>query len=147
MPLPGKGDPERHLQEAKERFILLRRVGVESAYLADQKRRVDFSLLLENGALTTNRLIAVVQSLPAGSLPRRGFFAEMHFQEESHGEKDSSWRVRPSTVRSLVLAQSKIDGLERSVPRISSTTQGEVVRHCAVRRAVDIAFFLGVWLR
>jgi hypothetical protein len=145
MPFPGKGDLQGRLFEARERFIVLRRLGVESLYLADQARRVDSSLLLEVGAITTNRLIALAEALSDGSLTRQGFFALMHSQVESHRERDATWWTRASGVKPLALAQSKIDSLERS--EFHADAEGGTVPLYAVGCAVYIAFFLEAWWR
>ena len=78
IPPSGKGDLQERLFEVKERFVILRRVAVESAYLAHQGRRVDSSLLLEIGALTTSRLVALLQAFPDGRMTRQDFFDQMH---------------------------------------------------------------------
>jgi len=70
---PCRGDVSRQLFSAIERFSLLRRLGVESVWVAHQGRRVDSSLLLEVGALTTNRLIAVAEALADRSFTRQSF--------------------------------------------------------------------------
>ena len=146
LPLPSRGEAGLHLFEAKERFVLLRRLGVECVCLARQGRDVDFSLLLEIGALTTNRLIVLAEVLPGGCFSRQSFFDRMVHQVESHREMDATWSSRTSGVQALIAAQHKVDCLERSA---LVTNEGETpqARRSAVDCAVYIGFFLEAWRR
>lgn len=147
-PLPAREDHESHFFEVKERFMILRRLGVESLCLAHQARRVDSFLLLEIGALTTNRLIALLEALPTGRISRKGFFDLMRFEVEFHREKDATWKERTRGLKSLIVAQSKLDRLERSVPLAATAERNPgTIRRCAVGCAVYIAFFLEAWRR
>jgi hypothetical protein len=147
IPLPCLGDVGLHLFGVKERFGLLRRLGVESVWLAQQGRRTDSSLLLEIGSLTTNRLIALGEALPMGSFPRQDFFKLMHSQVEAHREMDQSWGARSSGVQALIAAQSKIDSLERAAPLATLEAEVSLARCLAADCGVYIAFFLEAWWR
>ena len=147
IPTSGRGDLQGRLFEVKERFTILRRLGVESECLSHQGRRVDSSLLFEIGALTTNRLIALLQALPAGRMTRRDFFDQMHSEMEASREKDAPLWARTRALQSLAAAQSKIDRLERSIPRVTAEDELDTVRRCAVGCAVSIALFLEAWWR
>ena len=143
-PPSGKGDLQGRLFEVKERFVILRRVAVESAYLAHQGRRVDSSLLLEIGALTTNRLIALLQAFPDGRMTRQDFLDQMHSEMGAYRENNSTQGVRMKALQSLAVAQSQIDRLERSI-QVAAEIDLDSVRHCAVGCAVSIALFLEAW--
>jgi hypothetical protein len=147
LPQPCTGEAGLHLFGVRERFVLLRRLGVESVWLAHDGRPVDASLLLELGALTTNRLIALAEALAAGSFDRRSFFALMGSQVEGHREMDGSWHARSRGVQSLIAAQRKIDLLERSALLALGTDEIGEARRCAADCAVYIAFFLEAWER
>ena len=140
--MSAKGDPRSHLFEVKERFILLRRLGIESVYLAREGRRVDSSLLLEMGALTTNRLLALVQALPAVRLTRRSFFNRMHSGLEPYRRAVSTQPGRG--VGALAVAQVRLDRLECLVPRLAA--EAVHVQSCAVECAIGISLFLEAWL-
>lgn len=142
LPPPCRGDVSRQLFAATERFSLLRRLGVESVWVAHQGRRVDSSLLLEVGALTTNRLIAVAEALADRSFTRQSFFNLMHSQVDSHREMDGTWPARTSGVRSLVAAQKKFGLLEWTVSRAAGLEAMAAVRREAADCAVYISFFL-----
>lgn len=143
-PPSGKGDLQGRLFEVKERFMILRRLAVESAYLAHQGRRVDTSLLLEIGALTTNRLVALLQAFPDGRMTRQDFFDQMHSEMGTYQESDVSLGVRMRGLQSLAMAQSQIDHLERSI-QVAAEIDLDSVRHCAVGCAASIALFLEAW--
>ena len=127
--------------------MVLRRLGVESVYLAHQGQRVDLSLLLEIGAITTSRLIALLRAHPASRLTRQEFFKRMRSEVEAHREKDATWRVQPSGLQWLAVAQSKIDRLEHAIPRADAEDDLDAIRGCAVGCAVSIALFLESWWR
>ncbi len=146
IPSPGKGDLQGRLFEVKERFVLLRRIAVESAYLAHQGRRVDSSLLLEIGALTTNRLVALLQAFPDGRMTRQDFFDQIHTEMGAYRESDLTLGVRMKALQSLAVAQSQIDRLERSI-QVAAEVDLDSVRHCALGCAVSIALFLEAWWR
>jgi len=147
MPLPSRGDVRCQLLAAQKRFELLRTLGVEGVWMAHAARRFDSSLLLDLGALTTNRLIALAEALPGSSFGRQDFFELMQSRVESHREMDTTWRVRTSGVQALIAAQRKIDFLERAAPL--AAREGEIgeARCAAVDGAVYIAFFLEAWWR
>lgn len=127
--------------------MILRRLGVESLYLAHQARPVDASLLLEIAALTTNRLVALLGALPAGRLTRKGFFERMYFEVSSHRERDATWWERVNGLQSLIAAQRKIDQLEESILPAGRGVALDTVYRSAVGCAVYIAFFLEAWRR
>lgn len=142
----GKDDLQGRLFEVKERFMILRRIGVESEYLVYQGRRVDSSLLFEIGALTTNRLIALLQALPAVRMTRQDFFDQMHAEISAYRESDVTQGVRRRALQALAVAQSQIDRLERSI-QVATEVDFDSFRHCAVGCAVSIALFLEAWWR
>jgi hypothetical protein len=147
MPLACRGDVSLHLFAVNERFSLLRRLAVESVYLAHQGRHSDFSLLLELGVLATNRLIALAEALAEGRCSRQGFFELMRSQVESHREMDATWRERTSGVQALIAAQSKFDSLAHSAPHATGEAELGRAWHCAADCAVYIGFFLEAWWR
>jgi hypothetical protein len=147
LPQPCTGEVGLHLFGVQGRFVLLRKLAVESVWLAHDGRPVDSSLLLELGALTTNRLIALAEALGGGSFDRRSFFALMGSQVEGHREMDRTWRERTRGVQSLIAAQAKIDFLERSLPLGTAEREIGEARRCAADCAVYIAFFLEAWQR
>lgn len=120
---------------------------MESVWLAHQGRRTDSFLLLEIGALTTNRLIALAEVLPEAAFSRRHFFELMYAQVEGHREMDGTWVERSTGVQSLVAAQRKLDSLEESVPLAAIDVEIGRVRQSMVDCAVYIAFFLEAWWR
>jgi hypothetical protein len=142
LPLPCRRDVESHLFSVQEWFSLLRRLGVESVCLAHQGRRVDSSLLLEVGALTTNRLIALSAALSDEGFSRQSFFALMHSQVESHRGMDSTWAVRTLGVQALVAATSKLGLLEGAVLLAPGEDSSASVRREAADCAVYIGFFV-----
>jgi hypothetical protein len=142
LPLPCRRDVEGHLFSLKEWFSLLRRVGVESAWLAYRGRRFDVSLLLEVGALTTNRLVALTDALPERGFSRQSFFALMHSQVESHREMDATWAARTLGIQALVAATSKLGLLEAAVRQAG----GEDSIAGAGRYAADCAVYIGFFL-
>lgn len=147
LPLPCRRDVEGHLFSLQERFSLLRRVGVESAWLAHRARRCDFSLLLEVGALTTNHLAALSQAFPDRGFSRQSFFALMHSQVESHREMDATWAARTLGVQALVAATHKLGLLEATVPLVGGEESTARARRHAADCAVYIGFFLEVMRR
>jgi hypothetical protein len=147
MPVPCRAAADLHLFEVKERFVLLRRLGVESLWLAHQGRDVDSSLLLEIAAITTNRLIALAEVLPDGSFSRQSFFDLMHHQVEGHREMDATWPLRTSGVQALIAAQQKLDSLERLVLEAAGEGESRQARRGAADCAVYIAFFLEAFSR
>jgi len=144
IPPSGQGDLQARLFEVKERFVILRRIAVESAYLAHQGRRVDSSLLLEIGALTTNRLIALLQALPDGRMTRQDFIDQMDSEVGAYRESDLTLGVRMKALQSLAVAQIQIDRLERSI-QVAAEVDLDFARHCALACAVSIALFLEAW--
>lgn len=142
LPLPCPRDVEGHLFSVKEWFSLLRRVGVESVWLAHRGQRFDFSLLLEVGALTTNRLVALSQAFPDRGFSRQSFFTLMQSQVESHREMDATWAARTLGVQALVAATNKLGLLEATVPLVG----GEESTARARRYAADCAVYIGVFL-
>jgi hypothetical protein len=147
LPLPCQREVEGHLFSVQERFSLLRRVGVESVWLAHQGWRFDFSLLLEVGALTTNRLVALSQAFPERGFSRQSFFALMHSQVESHREMDATWPARTLGVQALVAATKKLGLLEATVPLVGGEESTARARRYAADCAVYIGFFLEVMRR
>ncbi len=145
MPLPDRGDAHRHLFETQERFLLLRRLGIEGMYLTQQGRLADSSLLLEVGALVTNRLSALARSLPGGRPTRQSFLELVQSQVKSHLEKGASDWERGSGLKSLRAAQGRLDEIERSMPPGAVVAEAGAVRSCAVECAVFIALFLEAW--
>ena len=142
LPLPCWRDVEGHLFSVQEWFSLLRRVGVESVWLAHRGQRFDFSLLLEVGALTTNRLAALSQAFPERGFSRQSFFALMHSQVESHREMDATWAARTLGVQALVAATNKLGLLEAIVPLVGGEESTARARRYAADCAVYIGFFL-----
>jgi hypothetical protein len=147
LPLPCPRDVEGHLFSVQEWFSLLRRVGVESVWLAHRGQRFDFSLLLEVGALTTNRLAALSQAFPERGFSRQRFFALMHSQVESHREMDATWAARTLGVQALVAATNKLGLLEAIVPLAGEEESTARARRYAADCAVYIGFFLEVMRR
>lgn len=147
MPEACHGDVSLHLFGAKERFVLLRRLGVESVWSVHQGRRTDPFLLLEIASLTANRLIALAEALPEAGFTRRHFFELMHSQVEGHREMDATWAARSNGVQSLIAAQRKLDSLEESIPVAAVDVEIGRVRQSIVDCAVYIAFFLEAWWR
>ena len=147
LPLPCPRDVEGHLFSVQEWFSLLRRVGVESVWLAHRGQRFDFSLLLEVGALTTNRLVALSQAFPDRGFSRQSFFALMHSQVESHREMDATWAARTLGVQALVAATNKLGLLEATVPLVGGEEATARARRYAADCAVYIGFFLEVMRR
>jgi len=141
LPVPCREDAGSHLVAAKERFSLLRRLGVESVCLAHQGRRFDAALLLEVGALTTNRLMALSEALPDGGFPRQSFFALMQSQVESHREMDATWASRTSGVQALVAATHKLGLVEQALRLAAGEESIATVRREAADCAVYIGFF------
>jgi hypothetical protein len=142
LPLPCRRDVEGHLFSVQEWFSFLRRVGVESAWLAHRGRRFDFSLLLEVGALTTNRLVALSEALPKSGFSRQSFFTLMHSQVESHREMDATWEVRTLGVKALVAANNKLGLLKIAVRLAAGEDSIAMARWHAADCAVYIGFFL-----
>ena len=142
MPSPCRSEVRCHLFAAKERFVLLRRLGVESVCLAHQARPVDPSLLLEVGALATNHLTAMAEALPDRSFTRESFFNLMHSQVESHREMDATWSTRSHGIQCLVAAQKKLGLLERAVP----LAVGDEAIAAARREAADCAVYIGFFI-
>jgi len=136
-----------HLSAARERFVLLRRVGVESVWLVQQSRPLDPSVLLEVGALTTNHLAALAEALPDRSFTRMSFFNLMHSQVESHREMDATWSIRSLGIQCLVAAQKKLDLLERALTFASGEESIIAVRREAADCAVYIGFFAEAFRR
>ena len=145
MPLPERGDVNLEVFTVKERFVLLRRLGVESAWSAHRGLRVDHLLLLEVGALITTRLITLTAAVADRSVDRRKFFELMHSQLESHCELDATWLARSSGVQALVAAQRKVDILERCAPLAADRDQIREIQRCAADCAVYIAFYVETW--
>jgi hypothetical protein len=141
MPSPGRSEVRCHLSAAKERFVLLRRLGVESVCLVHQGRPVDPSLSLEVGALATNHLTALAEALPDRSFTRESFFNLMHSQVESHREMDATWSTRSLGIQCLVAAQNKLGLLERAVTLAAGEEAIVAVRREAADCAVYIGFF------
>jgi len=141
LPLPCREDAGFHLVAAKERFSLLRRLGVDSVWLAHQGRRFDSSLLLEVGALITNHLIALAEALADGSFTRQSFFNLMHSQVESHREMDATWAARTLGVQALVAAIHKLGVLEQEALRAAGEDSIARMRLEAADCAVYIGFF------
>jgi hypothetical protein len=147
LPLPCRRDVEGHLFSVQEWFSFLRRVGVESVWLAHRGQRFDFSLLLEVGALTTNRLVALSQAFPERGFSRQSFFTLMHSQVESHREMDATWAARTLGVQALVAATHKLGLLEAIVPLVGGEESTARARRYAADCAVYIGFFLEIMRR
>lgn len=142
LPLPCRRDVEGHLFSVKEWFSLLRRLGVENVWLAHQGRRFDSSLLLEVGALTVNRLIALSVALPDRSFTRQSFFTLMHSQVESHRDINATWAARTFGVQALIAATHKLGLLEGTVFLAAGEDAVARVRREAADCAVYIGFFV-----
>ncbi len=142
LPLPCRRDIEGHLFSLQEWFSLLRRVGVETVWLAHRGRRFDVSLLYKVGALTTNRLVALADALPGRGFSRQSFFALMHSQVESHREMDATWAARTLGIQALAAATRKLGLLEAAVRR--SAGEGSIAG--ARRYAADCAVYIGFFL-
>ena len=142
LPLPCRRDVLGHLFSVQEWFSLLRRIGIETVCLALHGRRFDLSLLLEVGALTTNRLVALFLALSGEELSRQSFFTLMHLQVESQRGMDAAWAVRTFGVQALADATNNLGLLEEAVLLSPGEESVAKVRQEAVECAVSIGFFV-----
>jgi hypothetical protein len=142
LPLPCRRSVEGHLLSLQEWFSLLRRVGVESVCLFHRGRRFDFALLLEVGAVTTNRLIALLQALSGEGFSRQSFFALMQSRLESQRGRDANWALRTLGVQALAAATNKLGLLEEAIPLSPDEASASRARQEAADCAVYIGFFV-----